>query len=401
MNRSLAAAKGWGLVLWLVLGFAVWAGDGRINGLNGQPFPEDLVVFHAAGTACRTGHCDELYDEVKSRVFQHASFGPTDRKIYHRYTSAPHTALFWVPASLLPYSVVAVLLCAANLALLFAALRLLRARVPFFAVFGFYPVFDAFVCGQNVFLSLALFVAALRLWLGGRPFWAGVVAGCVAAYKPHLLAGVGLLWLLESRRDPRPLLGLLLPVAAFALVDVVWFWPETRTYLGWVTGVLGGHVPFWDEARPGGEMTLKEMFTMLLPGAGGVATGLAAGCALAGIVLFVVYWRRRRADRRAIFVAAILLTLWTAPHAHLYEWTLLVLPATLFWRPRFLRSYLFVYLATTIVIPVARWQWSALGFALHPAVPLLAFVAVRALAAAADGSEASPSVGRIPPALRA
>jgi hypothetical protein len=401
MHRLLGAARGWGIVLWLVLGLAVWAGDGRFNMLNGEPFPEDLVVFHAAGTACRTGHCAELYDQTEGRAFQHASFGPTHRKIYHRYTSAPHTALLWIPASLLPYPVVAVLLCAANLALLFISLRFLRVRVPFMAVFGFYPVFDAFVCGQNVFLSLALFVAALRLWLGGRPFWAGVVAGCVAAYKPHLLAGVGLLWLLESRRDLRPLLGLLVPVAVFALVDVVFFWPQTRTYLGWVTGVLGGQVPFWEEARPGGEMTLKELFTMMVPGTGAVATALAAGCAVAGIALFVLYWRRRRADRRAIFAAAILLSLWIAPHAHLYEWTLLLVPATLLWRPRFLRLYVLVYLATTIIVQVARWQWHALGFAIHPAVPLLAFVAFRVLVAAGDGLAASRSAGRAPPALPA
>jgi hypothetical protein len=77
--------------------------------------------------------------------------------------------------------------------------------------------------------------------------------------------------------------------------------------------------------------------------------------------------------------------LWLTPHAHVYEWTLLILPATIFWtdHPRQQAPLAFTFVAVGIVaaisVPLARAQIEEVGMAMHPAVPALLFASVAAL----------------------
>lgn len=401
MRWTMAAACVSGSILSLVLAYGVWAGGGRTNAVTGRPFLHDQLPFHAAGDACRTGHCSELYDEASQRAFQRASFGGGDAADFRPYLSPPHTALLYVPASILPFALFVIACAAANLALLFAALRLLGARpAALLAAFGFYPVFDGFAVGQSVFASLFLFAAALTLWRKDRGFLAGVTAGLIAAYKPHLLCGVGLLWLLEARRDYRPLLGMLCSVGAFAIVDLAFLAPQARSYAGWMIGVLTGGGPLWAGMTPGGEFTLEALFVQLLPGATRAADVFTIAAVMVGVVAFVGFWRRHRGRPALMYAAALVLTLWLAPHAHRYEWTLLVLPGAVLWqelpaqRPRLAALYAAFYVVAALAIRVARWQLDAIEVALHPAMPALALGAA-IVAAAIDrrldrGSDLAP-----------
>jgi hypothetical protein len=377
-TRYAMAARLFGVCLWLALGIGLFVGGGRFNALSGDPFSEDLIVFHAVGTACRTGHCADMYDVDEQARLQRASFGPGSHAM--PYVLPPHTALLFAPGSWLSFPLLAAVWAALSLGALAVALRLLRAGgTSLLVVFGFYPVFDAFCAGQTVFLSLLLFAAAARAWDDERPFLAGLAAGAIAAWKPHFLVGVGLLWLLEARRDPRPLLGLLTAVAALVAVDLAFLWPQTRAYAAWTARVLGGGEPFWASLQPGGELTLKEFFSMLLPMSTHLAALLAAAAALAGVVLYVWFWSRHRERRLLAFAGAVLLTLWVAPHAHLHDWTLLVLPGAILWRelpdarPRLLPVYALMYAVSAVVLRVARFEWAAFGWAFHPAIPVLAF----------------------------
>lgn len=121
MRWTLASAQASGLILSLALAYGVWAGGGRRNAITGKPFLHDQIPFYAAGTACRTGHCGQLYDEVSQRAFQRASFGDGSAADYRPYLSPPHTALLYVPASILPFRVFIIATAATNLALLAAA----------------------------------------------------------------------------------------------------------------------------------------------------------------------------------------------------------------------------------------------------------------------------------------
>jgi hypothetical protein len=393
MRGAITLGRGSGLVLALVLGYGLWAGGGRTNAMTGRPIFHDQIAFHAAGLACRSGHCDELYDEETQRAFQTASLGPehaADSAAYRPFLSPPHTALFYIPASYLPFAAFALLAAALNLALLVAALRLLGAGpgAPL-AAFGFYPVFDGFGVGQNVFVTLFLFAAAVRLWRAGHGFRAGLVAGLVAAYKPHLLCGVSLLWLLEARRDGRALLGLVCTVGALAAIDVCFLWQPSVVYAGRMIGVLIGQQPLWPGITAGGEFTVGQLFDLLFPHSAGLAGALTAVTLVAGALVFARFWSRHRADRSLTCAGAMVLTLWIIPHAHRYEWTLLVLPGLLFWyelpaaRPRLLALYAGFYLVAALAIRLTRLQLEAFGVALHPAAPMLALGAAVILAASA------------------
>jgi hypothetical protein len=317
------------------------------------------------------------------RAFQLASFGPSERSTYMRFMSPPHTALLYTPASLLPFPAFAALYALASFAALAFALRLLGLRgTPFLAVLGFYPVFDGICAGQNVFLTLLLLSAALRLWQTQRPYLAGVAAGAVAAWKPHLLAGIGLLWLLEARRDPRPLLGLVAAVAALAAIDLAFLRAATRTYVAWMTGVLGGE-PLWARLRPGGVHRVLAADPGVAPARvrGGRAADAVGHAPRAPVRVDVAHPARRGAVARA-------------PHE----------------RPRLLPIYGVVYVVSALAIRVARLEWSLLGWAIHPAVPTLAVATAIAVAAArqatdpvvvAGGWAASPSGDRAPRAPRA
>jgi Glycosyltransferase family 87 len=382
MRWTIATARASGLILIAVLAHGLWSGGGRMNSVTGRPFLHDQIPFHAAGVACRTGHCDDLYDQATQRALQTASFGPGERPDHRPYVAPPHTALLYVIPSLLPFSMFAAAAAALNLVLLFAALRLLGAGPgAVLAAFGFYPVFDGFGVGQNVFLSLFLFAAALRLWQAQRGFAAGLVAGLVAAYKPHLLVGVGLLWLVEARRDVRPLAGLLCAMAAFALLDLAFLWQPSRVWAGWVVGALSIGKPLWSGMSPAGEFTVVELFALLLPGSGQLASALTAAALLLGAAAAVRLWRRDSVSRPLAYAFAMVLTLWLVPHAHRYEWTLLLLPGVVLWRElpawrsRLAATYAGLYLVAAMAIRIARWQLDSFGIALHPAVPALAIAA--------------------------
>ena len=387
MRWTIAAARAPGIILLAVLAHGLWSGGGRMNSVTGRPFLHDQIPFHAAGVACRSG-CRELYDQASQRALQAASFGPGERADHRPFVAPPHTALLYAVPSLLPFPVFAAAAAALNLAMLGLALRLLGAGPgAVLAAFGFYPVFDGFGVGQNVFLTLFLFAAALRLWQAQRGFAAGLVAGLVAAYKPHLLVGVGLLWLIEARRDVRPLAGLLCAAFAFVLFDVAFLWQEARVWAGWAMGALSIEKPLWSGMTPAGEFTVVELYALLLPGSGRLASALTAATLLLGGAAAVRLWRRDSASRPLAYAAAMVLTLWLVPHAHRYEWTLLLLPGLVLWhelpawRPRLAAVYAGLYLVAALAIRVARWQLDSFGIALHPALPALALgAAVCALA---------------------
>ncbi|HEY0713820.1 MAG TPA: glycosyltransferase 87 family protein, partial [Polyangia bacterium] len=267
---------------------------------------------------------------------------------------------------------------------------LLRMPRPLAFLVGalvFAPVLDGFASGQNALFTLLLFALGFHCWTAGRGWMAGGVLALIAVHKPHLLIGPGLLFLLDLRRDARPLIALVLGVAVIAGLDLLVFPDETWAFIDWGRSVVAGRAPVWSQLRPGGEMTVSAFFQLLLPAAPGPARALTWGTHGFALLAFVGLHRRLKPQRdrsrapspwadRTMFAAAALLSLWLAPHAHLYEWTLLLVPAGLLWRDDQQRACLLpVFLVfaalTPLCVRLARLQLTAFEAAVHPSLPLL------------------------------
>jgi hypothetical protein len=282
---------------------------------------------------------------------------------------------------------------------------LLRAARPgrcALMTLAFVPVWDGFAAGQNALFTLFFFALAFWLWRAERGWWAGAAMAAVAVYKPHLIVGPALLFVLEVRRDPRPLLALLAGVFVLLVVDLGLFSGQSREFLSWGGNVVAGRAPVWAALRPGGELTVAAFFSLLLPGVPKIAVVLTWACTLAALVIYVLLHRRvrrlaehRRSPRvdRTLFACATLLSLWLAPHAHLYEWTLLILPVILIWQnhghaPRRLLPLL---VGSAAILPacvrLTRVQLDWFGMAVHPAllVLLLGSIVVVRLSWGRDG----------------
>lgn len=232
----------------LAVGNAVVSEDRR---LTANMVGHDFLAFYTAGTLVRTGRSHDLYDLGKVKAFQHElaaregleigpSFGP--------FWNPPFYAWVFVPISALPYRTALATWEGINIACLAASLwlivRMIRkpgdgaeaawrdlvARggrssatsvfIPFgqahldqprevsWRIWGLAPLLvavsmpaiQAITHGQNTMVSLLLLTGALALWHGGRPAWAGAVAGLLF-YKPQLaLVFAGALALLAGRR---------------------------------------------------------------------------------------------------------------------------------------------------------------------------------------------------------
>ena len=374
-------------VLWGQLAIGLVRGHGRINVFTNTPMAEDLLSLHAAGTIMRTAP-DRLYDEPFAAPIQAATLGPVGREVYNRYMSPPHTALIFAPLSLLPFPLVVWLWSLLSLVGLLAVPRLLGAARPLRCagtMLAFVPVLDGFAAGQNALFTLFLFALSFWCWRRGRGLLAGLALGAVAIYKPHMIVGPAVLYLLEARRDVRPLLGLGLVVIGLLALDLGLFPAQTRAFLSWGSNVVVGREPLWARLRPGGEFTATAFFALSLPWAPLAARLLATLTGLGAVITFGMVHRRLRLRTvrspvridRGLFACATLLTLWLAPHAHLYEWTLLLLPAILFWKDRgdadesLRRTFALTALLAPLCVRLARAQLGWLGVAIHPAVPIL------------------------------
>ena len=98
-----------------------------------------------------------------------------------------------------------------------------------------------------------------------------------------------------------------------------------------------------------------------------------------GVVVFILFRRKLRCEPSLLFAGAICLTLWITPHAMIYDWTILLIPAVLFWekRPdgRGLWKVLFalIWAATFLSGPLTLGQLKVLPFAVQVSIPVLMF----------------------------
>lgn len=390
--RRLSYAWLTGGVLWLAWLGSILLGPGNLD-LAGQPVGTDFLEFYTAGATLLRGESAHFYDMDYQARLQREIIGP-DLRAYYAFITPPFLAALFAPLALLPYGLAFALWSFLGLVALWASIRLLgiRSSRPFLWALTWFPVFAAVSYGQNSLLSLFLLALTYRLWQGGRP-WAAGLALAALMYKPQLTLGVVILWLVSGREGWKALTGWVLGSVALTVLCVL-AWPEaSRAYLHFARTVLPD-LPHWQEFPLWHLHTVRGFWRMLIPEwplLGDALTLLLAGL---GIVGGYRFWRRHRTCVPLAFAAAVVLTLWITPHAMIYDWAVLLIPAILLWeeapqwRGRWRALYALIWLATFLGGPLTYGQWQLLHRAVQVTVPVLGLVIYRA------GSllEASPAL---------
>jgi hypothetical protein len=373
----------WGASFW-VSGLVRLSDHGPLLSPGYEPLGEDFIVFYAAGTAVREGKGHTLYDRATQRVFQRAALPDTRWHATNIYMHPPFNALLFAPLSLLPYFPALALWSFLGLGTVWLALRSLGVVRPARALvilLCFYPMYEAAKTGQTTFFAFAVTAATYLLWARGKSWGAGLMGGLLF-FKPQLLVGIGVLFALEARRDPRPLLGMSIAGAGLLAVSLLFLPEATESFFSWMVSVFVHQEPVWDRLTPPGLYTLRSFATLLLGERQPAVPLLTGVLGLAGLAGFLLCWRRFRDARTITFGAALTLSLWLSPHLHIHDWGLLALPAILLWAhlPNQRRQWLGIS-ALVWIASAAGWLLALLQFehfeqGLHPAMPALAVSAV-------------------------
>lgn len=370
-------------ILWGAWLLSLALGAGNVD-LAGQPIGADYLQFYAAGRTVAHGESARLYDTAYQAELEQTIIGPALTS-YHAFITPPFLAWLFVPFAALPYRLSFAAWSVLGLGLLWGSLRLLDIASPrraFLWSLTFFPVFAVISYGQNALLSLLLFSVAYRLWREERPFAAGLVCS-LTLYKPQLCLGLAILWLLNWRRDGRALLGLGLGGGALAALCFGLMPEASRAYVNFARTVLPD-LPSWQEFPIWHLHTVRGFWRLLLPAWPWLADGLTLIAAAVGVWGFARWERRFRSQPGLAFGAAIALTLWLTPHAMIYDWALLLLPALFLWegapyfRDRWRVLFALVWLGAFLSGPLTYAQLRVSPIAVQMSVPLLALALYRA-----------------------
>lgn len=377
--RRLSYAWIAGGVLWIAWLLSCLLGPGNMD-LASQVVGTDYLQFYTAGVSLRQGESANLYNfAVQSQLEQNIA-GPALTS-FHAFITPPFLAWLFVPLSVVPYLWSFVIWSILGLVFLWLSIKLLASSRPaksFLWSLTWFPIFAAISFGQNSLLSLLLF--SLTYWLGKKDKY--LLAGLVSSlllFKPQLVLGLGLLWLLEWRKDWKSLLGL---AAGGAVLAGLCFWllPEaSRAYIYLARTYLPGML-YQDQFPLLHLHSLRGFWILLFPGNSWLAEGLSLILSLVGILAFLYYWKGKRQEPDLMFAGAICLTIWITPHAMIYDWSILLIPAILFWhklhqiRPLLKTMFALVWMATFLSGPLTLAQLKILPVAIQISVPVLFLV---------------------------
>ena len=365
-----------GLILWTGWLASILLGKGTRDAA-GQVLGVDFLAFYTGGTLVNSGQSAELYDLRAQQAVQRQVAGD-DWGDLDIYFNPPFYAWLFMPFALLPYKLSVGIWIALELAGLWLSLRILSLKKPahaFIWALTFAPVFSAVSFGQNTLMSLALLSLIYALWRGGK-LWAAGLTCSLLFYKPQLILGVGMLWLLEwlfMRQHWKPLAGLVLGGATLAGLSFSLMPDASRAYIEFSRIILPGFTtwegfPLWNAHTP------RAFWQLLLPGLPRLADGFFGLCLVAGLVAYWYFWRRFRDHPGLLYAGAIILTLWLTPHAMIYDWAILLIPAVFLWQEPaadWKVTFALVWIAAFVSGPLTLAQLKLLPFALQISVPVL------------------------------
>jgi alpha-1,2-mannosyltransferase len=375
-NRRMSYAWITGIVLWAAWLISIAFGQGILD-LAGNVIGTDYIQFYAAGETVRQGQSADLYNFVFQSQLEQAIAGP-ELTSFHAFITPPFFAWLYVPFTYLPYTWSFFAWSALSLIFLWGSIKLISTNPKtnsFLWALTWFPVFAAISFGQNSLLSLFLICLTYYLWKKDKYLAAGLVSSLLL-YKPQMVLGLGILWLIDYRRSWRSLIGLACGGAILAGLSF-WLLPDaSQAYLNLSRNFLPGLI-YQDQFPIWHLYSLRGFWFLLLAGNRTLAEVLSLILSLGGILVYIFLWRNHRDQKDLLFAAAICLTIWISPHAMVYDWCILIIPAIIFWehypylKPLLKALYALVWVAALISAPLTIAQLEILPVALQISLPVL------------------------------
>lgn len=370
-----------GAILWAGWFGSVLLGKGNRDA-TGQVLGVDYLAFYTGGKLILQGQGAELYNLQAQQAVQQKVAGENWKDL-DIFFNPPFYAWLFVPFALLPYKLSVFIWIILEMAALWLSLRILGIKNPrqaFFWSLTFNPVFSTVSFGQNTLLSLLLLSLTYALWKRGKPWAAGLVCSLLF-YKPQLILGIGVLWLFQiifKRRDWQALVGLAIGGGVLTGMCFLFMPDASRAYVGFARKILPGFTtwegyPLWNAHTP------RAFWQLLLPGLPGLADGLFGLCAAAGLLAYGAFWKRFREQPALLFAGSVALTVWLTPHAMVYDWAILILPAVLLWQNTpgdWKGVFALVWVAAFISGPLTLGQLKLMPLAVQVSVPALVIAVI-------------------------
>lgn len=385
-----------GGVMWVVWLATILTGTGTLD-RNGQVIGTDHTAFHTAAVLMSRGRGEALFDYPYLAEFVRTQEEITGKADFvDPFRNPPLYAVPYRLTSDLPYLASMAVWAGISFVALVMALLLIRGRRigwPLAWSLGFYPVFATISFGQNTLLSLGAFALVYRSAVAQRPFLAGLASG-ILLYKPQLLLGLGVWWLIDPRRHWKSLGGLAVATGIFVAASALLVPAESEDWLRKLPEIARyDRFQFFNMHNPRG-------FAELLTGNRPIGNVVGLAGTMIAITALVLFRRRHAADPHRMFAAAVFVTLWGSPHTMVYEWALVLLPALILWDrfPELRRSwqtwFAVAWIAMFVSTPLTKAQLDLAGIAVQVSVPVMAFLgwrAARVLPAVSGESETNPA----------
>jgi hypothetical protein len=378
-HRRLSYAWIAGGGLWIAWLLSVLLGPGYMD-LANQVVGTDYLQFYTAGMTIRMGEGEKLYDFEYQSQLEQSIAGP-ELTGYHAFITPPFFSLLFAPLSMLPYGLSFAVWSIIGLLGLWLGLKWLGSENPrksFLWSLTWFPVFATISFGQNSLLSLTILSLTFLLWRKRRYFLAGLVCSLVL-YKPQLALGVGLLWLLDWRDNWKALLGLMIGGVSLASISFLFMPEASQAYIEFTLKVLP-EMMTWEGFPLWHSHTIRAFWLLLIPNFPGLSEALTILCSALAILFFIRFWMKNRNQSVILYAAAICLTILITPHAMIYDWVILLIPAVLLWeykqefRSLWLASYALIWIVSLISGPLTFGQLQILPVAIQISVPLYIFL---------------------------
>jgi alpha-1,2-mannosyltransferase len=384
-----------GGALWLTWLLSILLGRGNMD-MAKQVVGTDYLAYYTVGTILRGGDTSNLYNNMDylSQIERNI-IGPELTDIYGTFTP-PYYALLYIPFTFLPYRLSFAAWSLFSLLCLWLSLKLLEDSRPIISLIWaltFFPIFATISFGENSLLSVAILCLTYTLWHKEKKLAAGLACSLLL-YKPQLILGVGLLWLLDWHKDWKALLGLTLGGSVFASI-CFWLLPDaSRAYIAYIQTPFNSI--YWESFPIWHDHVLRAFWLMLLPGQPLLDNTLTLVLSLVGVFYFIRFWLFYRNAQPILFAGAICLTIWITPHAMIYDWALLIIPAVLLFHALPEHSGLWkavfalIWIATFISGPLTYVQLQSLHIAIQISIPLYALVLITVYSILTKQSESQP-----------
>jgi alpha-1,2-mannosyltransferase len=368
-----------GGALWFAWLVSCILGPGNMD-LAGHVVGTDYITIFASGIAIRQAESTNLYNFDYQAQLEQSIAGP-ELTTFNAFITPPFLAWLFVPFSVLPYVWSFTAWSLLSILFLWVSIKLLTTEQPmkaFLFSLTWFPIFATISFGENSLLSLFILCLTFWLWRKEKYLLAGLASSLVL-YKPQLILGVGLLWLLEYRRSWKSLLGLAL--GGVTLVGLCfWLLPDaSRAYIELARNTIPGMI-YQDQFPLWHLHSLRGFWLLLFPGQKWLVEGLSLILSAVGIVAYILFWRVNRKESELLFAGAICLTVWITPHAMIYDWSILIIPAILLWEARpGLRDlwkplYALIWIATFLSGILTYAQLNIFPIAIQLSVPILFLV---------------------------